>query len=83
VLETIRGLDDENPTGVFFKEQNAAAIVNAIEEFEQARDRLSAERCRENATRFGQERFRQELKAFMDQAWEEFQNSKLKKHTIL
>jgi glycosyltransferase involved in cell wall biosynthesis len=79
VLETIRGLDDENPTGVFFKEQNAAAIVNAIEEFERERDRIPAERCRENATRFGQQRFRHELKAFMDQTWKEFQNSKFKK----
>ena len=83
VLETIRGLDDENPTGVFFKEQNAAAIVNAIEEFEQVRDRIPAEWCRENAMRFGQERFRQELKAFMDQAWEAFQNSKVKKRASL
>ena len=82
-LETIRGLDDENPTGVFFKEQNAAAIVNAIEEFEQARSSISAERCRENALRFGQERFRHELKVFIDQAWEEFQNSKVKKRTTL
>jgi len=81
VLETIRGLDDENPTGVFFKEQNAVAIVNAIEEFERVRDRIPAERCRENALRFGQERFRHELKTFIDQAWEEFQNTKLKKNT--
>ncbi|MBI3345530.1 MAG: glycosyltransferase family 4 protein [Gammaproteobacteria bacterium] len=79
VLETIRGLNDEHPTGVFFKEQNAAAIVNAIEEFEQARDRISAERCRENAMHFRQERFRQEFKAFVDAAWKNFQNSKFKK----
>ncbi len=80
-LETIRGLDDENPTGVFFKEQNAAAIVNAIEEFEQGRSPISAERCRENALRFGQERFRHEIKTFMDKAWQEFLNSKLQRHT--
>ncbi len=80
VLETIRGLDDENPTGVFFKEQNAVAIVNALEEFERVHDRIPVERCRENALRFGQERFRHELKTFIDQAWEEFQNTKLKKN---
>ena len=80
VLETIRGLDDEHPTGVFFREQNATAIVNAIEEFEGAHSRISTERCRENALRFGQERFRREFKTFMDHAWEEFQDSTLKKH---
>ena len=50
--ESIRGLSDPKPTGVFFSEQTVKAIVEAVEVFEGARDRISPEACRENALRF-------------------------------
>lgn len=60
-LETIRGLDAKTPTGVFFHEQTEQAIIQAIDQFEAQRHRITPQACRENAARFSQERFRQEL----------------------
>ena len=34
-LETVRGLDEENPTGLFFEEQTVESIVKAVNRFEQ------------------------------------------------
>ena len=48
-------------TGVLFAEQSAAALAVAIERFETLT--LSPEQARENAGRFGEERFRTELAA--------------------
>lgn len=72
-LETIRGLDDELPTGVFFPEQSSVAIRQAVHRFEQERGRIAPAACRTNAMRFAPERFRQELRGFVEQAWISFQ----------
>jgi glycosyltransferase involved in cell wall biosynthesis len=64
-LETIVGLDGAAPTGVFFAEQSAAAIRDAIRHFEQNESRIAPAACRENARRFGAERFRRELGEFV------------------
>ena len=64
-LETIRGLDDPSPTGVFFAEQSPAAIAEAIRTFETHESRIAAPACRENAVRFGAGRFRAEFGAFV------------------
>ncbi|WP_213663204.1 glycosyltransferase family 4 protein [Stutzerimonas stutzeri] len=66
VLETIRGLEHEKPTGVFYPEQSIESIVAAVRTFETHRQRLSASNCRSNAERFGGERFKQEIKAFVE-----------------
>lgn len=58
-LETIRGLDSDRPTGVFFAEQNVAAIKHALERFEREGARIVPEACRENAMRFSIEKFRE------------------------
>ena len=70
--ESIRGLSDPKPTGVFFPEQTVKAIVEAVEVFEGARDRISPEACRENALRFSPARFRAEYEGFVTQAWGAF-----------
>lgn len=57
--ETIRGLDSERPTGVFFETQSVEAIVDAVVRFE--RIAISPADCRENALRFSAERFRREF----------------------
>jgi glycosyltransferase involved in cell wall biosynthesis len=72
-LETIRGLDDPLPTGVFFPEQSAAAIREALERFEQERSRILPGNCRSNAARFSPERFRQEFQDHVERAWNAFQ----------
>lgn len=72
-LETIRGLDDERPTGVFFKEQSVEAIQAAVRSFEQASTRILPVACRENALRFAPERFRAEFKVCVEAEIERFQ----------
>ncbi len=71
-LETIRGLDAAKPTGVFFGEQTAAAVVDAIHLFEREQGRIKPADCRENALRFGVERFRHEFFAHAMGQWDLF-----------
>jgi len=71
-IETIRGLDSQHPSGVLFDEQSAAAITNAVRQFEQVADRISAEACRENAARFSVPRFRAEFLEAVATRWTEF-----------
>lgn len=66
VLETVRGLDDPKPTGVFYPRQTPAAIASAVREFEAHQARISPFSCRENAERFGGERFKNEIRAFIE-----------------
>jgi len=56
--ETVRGPDRERPTGMFFNEQTADAIVDIIRVFERADVRIEASACRENAERFSPSRFK-------------------------
>ena len=70
--ESIRGLQDPAPTGVFFREQSVPAIVAAIEEFERNEHRIAAAACRENALRFSSARFSAEYASFVERAWREF-----------
>jgi glycosyltransferase involved in cell wall biosynthesis len=68
-LETIRGLDDPAPTGVFFAEQSPDAIARAVRQFESAADRISPQACRGNAERFAPERFRREFGTLVEREW--------------
>jgi glycosyltransferase involved in cell wall biosynthesis len=72
-LETIRGLDVGEPTGVFFSEQSSVAIRHAVHQFEQERNRITALACRANAMRFAPERFRKEFRDYVEQSWNGFQ----------
>ncbi|NYT46306.1 glycosyltransferase family 4 protein [Alcaligenaceae bacterium] len=74
-LETLRGLDDGQPTGVFFYEQTPQAIKAAVEAFDAVQGQLSPAACRDNALRFAPERFRQELSDLVEGCWSEFQLS--------
>ena len=60
-LETIRGIEKVNPTGIFFQEQNKASICKAVELFEEKKIIFNSRACRENAERFNEVRFREEL----------------------
>lgn len=66
VLETVINYDKENPTGIFFKEQTADSIVNAVKIFEKNITLFKPENCRKNAERFSEARFRNEFKQFME-----------------
>lgn len=65
-LETVINYDKENPTGIFFKEQTADSIVNAVKIFEKNITLFKPENCRKNAERFSEARFRNEFKQFME-----------------
>ncbi|WP_313089584.1 glycosyltransferase family 4 protein [Pseudomonas sp.] len=66
VLETVRGLGQPEPTGVFYGEQTPAALVEAVGLFESQAHRILPESCRTSAERFSTERFRREIKAFVE-----------------
>ena len=68
VLETVRDLGVDQPTGVFFLEQSCEAVVGAISLFEMEREQFHAASCRKNATRFSVERFRREFLEFCEYA---------------
>ncbi len=77
-LETVKGLEEEKPTGVFFYEQTVEAIKEAIQEFEENEGKIRATDCRKNAERFSERRFRQEFKIhvknFMNESDRKFAN---------
>lgn len=64
-LETVKGLDKEKPTGIFFEAQTVESLCKAVEEFENKKDIFKAEYSRENAEKFSNERFLNELKNFI------------------
>ncbi|MEI6546713.1 MAG: hypothetical protein WCN85_06810, partial [Burkholderiales bacterium] len=49
------------PTGVFFPEQSAASIINAIDRFDLSHQMIEPRCCRRNAERFSPARFRKEF----------------------
>jgi glycosyltransferase involved in cell wall biosynthesis len=68
-LESIRGLSEPVPTGIFFEEQTVPAIADAVERFERDGSRIDPKACRQNALRFGPERFRAEFAEYVNQRW--------------
>ena len=70
--ETIRGIESDVPTGVFFDTQHPASVVRAIAAFDEARDRVTPQACRDNAMRFATPRFRAEFISYVDAAWDAF-----------
>lgn len=73
-LETIRGLDNVQPTGVFYTEQSVPSLVDAVHLFEAHSDRITPQACRANAMRFSQERFRKEFLEFSMSKYHAFQS---------
>jgi len=70
--ETVAGLEASRPTGVFFEEQSAPAVLQAIRSFESQSSRISADACREAALAFSAERFRAQLGEFAARAYAEW-----------
>ena len=67
--ETVRGQrNSPNATGVFFDEQSVSSLVEAIEYFEAHQDSFEPTNCRENALRFSNSRFREEVKFLVSAA---------------
>ena len=60
-------------TGCLFYPQTATALAAAVNQFEQQRSQFNPAVIRANAERFGVERFRQEFREFVEDAWARFQ----------
>lgn len=75
VLETVI----ENRTGIFFREQTVAAIVDAVKRFEEREPQFDRNEIRANAERFSVERFQSEFRAFVEKAIRDFHDRKGKK----
>lgn len=65
-LETVVGIDEEKPTGVFFGEQTIESICEAVDKFEKKRDIFIPKNCRQNAEKFSIEYFTSQLKDFVN-----------------
>lgn len=75
--ETIFGLDSMMPTGVFFEQQTAGALIEAVIKFERTCHLISAEACRQNAIRFSVDRFRKTFVDYIEDCWSESKGSGL------
>lgn len=64
-LETIVGLNSENPTGVFFDDQTVESLSAAIVSFEENAEFILPQNCRDNALRFSNSRFQKEFVDFV------------------
>lgn len=71
-LETIKGLDAVNPTGIFFGEQTIDSIIQAVTTLESTYENISFVACRENALRFSPDRFQSEFSSYVDKEWTKF-----------
>jgi glycosyltransferase involved in cell wall biosynthesis len=74
-LETVKPLGSEKPTGLFFFEQTAEAICDAVETFEKHAGEINPQDCREHALTFSEQRFREEIISFVDKAWSQYSES--------
>lgn len=74
-LETVRGLGTPNPTGIFFANQSADGIADAIREFETLESNFNPYECRRNAERFSPQVFRDQYAGFVQRCWSEFKRN--------
>jgi glycosyltransferase involved in cell wall biosynthesis len=75
-LETVRGVDVSEPTGLFFKQQTVADICNAVNQFEYKREIFTPENCVKNAKRFTPQAFRETFTEFVFEKTKKFQDAK-------
>lgn len=76
-LETVKGIYPDKvppdcPTGIFFEEQSAASLQDAIYRFESIESIFVAEDIRTHSLQYSLERFKEEMSTFVAFAIEEF-----------
>lgn len=76
VLETVRPIGCDSPTGIFFPEQTVKSVCEAVANFELNISSFHAVFCRQNAERFSEARFIRELTNFVETKWLEFLEQK-------
>jgi glycosyltransferase involved in cell wall biosynthesis len=73
-LETIRGLEHPEPSGIFFANQTVSSLIESVLVFELERENITPEACRENVMRFSIERFQLELQEYITSQLDIFNN---------
>jgi glycosyltransferase involved in cell wall biosynthesis len=68
-LETVIGIENEKPTGVFFKKQTIDSLTTAVNDFEKNIGIIEPHNCRENALKFNEERFQVAFKSFVEKKY--------------
>lgn len=62
----------EGKTGMYFDQQSVESIMDAVRRFQQVQSGFDPEKIRLNAERFGKERFKRELKTFVEEKVDDF-----------
>ena len=70
VLETVKGLDADHPTGVFYNSQEVSSLIDAVKRFEANLERFEPEKIRSHALTFDQTHFKENLKRFVEARYE-------------
>jgi len=60
-LETVAGLEEPRPTGVFFREQTVEGLIEAVDIFEKRRDEIRPESLAARAAEFLEDRFEERM----------------------
>lgn len=67
-LETVRGLSiKDKPTGVFFDKQDKDSLIKAINYFEENKEKIRFEDCRENALSFSIDNFKKVFNKYIEE----------------
>jgi glycosyltransferase involved in cell wall biosynthesis len=64
----------DGKTGIYFYEQTAEAIINAVNGFELMEKNFDGTIIREHAESFSEERFKKEIKQFVEEKYNKFKN---------
>jgi len=75
VLESTVPFPQEKVTGVFFHQQTAESLLQAIDLFERNRDRFDPQEIRKNALLFDQKNFREKIRSFVEEKYRAFRAS--------
>lgn len=66
--ETVTPMPKRQATGILFPEQSVEALLDAIEDFEAAEDKIDPATCRANAARFDTKVFRARIRKLVEHA---------------
>lgn len=69
-LETVNSDLFNKPSGLFFTQQSINSIIDAVNKFENQSDLYLPQNCRNNALKFSDSRFREELNKYVSHKWE-------------
>lgn len=69
-LETVNSDLLNKPSGLFFTQQSINSIIDAVNKFENQSDLYLPQNCRNNALKFSDSRFREELNKYVSHKWE-------------